>query len=128
MLLTRYHSDARRRRVGRTSDLCNLNRMSRYNFTAELAAWGPESAAPPASLDEARSYCRQLARRHYENFTVASWLLPGHLRQHFYNVYAYCRWADDLADETGDPLRSLELLAWWQRQLEACYRGRAEHP
>jgi squalene synthase HpnC len=43
-------------------------------------------------------------------------------------VYAFCRWADDLADETHDPARSLELLAWWSEQLEQCYRGQAQHP
>ncbi|HEX3871614.1 MAG TPA: squalene synthase HpnC, partial [Pirellulales bacterium] len=71
---------------------------------------------------------RQLARSHYENFTVASWLLPHSLRPHFYNVYAYCRWADDLADETRDPGRSLTLLDWWENELQACYAGRPHHP
>ncbi len=46
----------------------------------------------------------------------------------FYNIYAYCRWADDLADESGDPQRSLALLDWWEQQLHACYRGQAIHP
>jgi squalene synthase HpnC len=50
------------------------------------------------------------------------------LRQHFYNVYAFCRWADDLGDEIGDPSRSLELLAWWRRELEACYADAPRHP
>lgn len=49
------------------------------------------------SLAESRAYCAQLARRHYENFTVASWLLPRELRSHFYHIYAYCRTADDHA-------------------------------
>ena len=53
--------------------------------------------------DEARQYCRQLARRHYENFSVATWFLPKRLQQHFFNLYAYCRIADDLGDEVGDP-------------------------
>jgi len=77
---------------------------------------------------QSRRYCRRLARRHYENFTVASWLLPRRLRQHFANLYAYCRWADDLADETQGPEESLALLDWWEEQLDACYRGRTEHP
>src|SRR5215475_5925699 len=93
-------------------------------FAAELAHYGPQAAARHCpSSDESREYCRRLARRHYENFTVASWLLPRPLRQHFYHVYAYCRWADDLADETDDPAHSLELLDWWQEQLRACYQG-----
>lgn len=80
------------------------------------------------SLDTSRHYCHQLATQHYENFSVVSWLLPKALQQHFYNVYAYCRWADDLADETGDPTLSLELLAWWGEELQACFQGRASHP
>jgi squalene synthase HpnC len=55
-------------------------------------------------------------------------LLPAALRQHFYHIYAYCRWADDLADETGDPQRSLELLDWWEAELSACYAGYPRHP
>ena len=69
-----------------------------------------------------------MPRRHYENFTVASCLLPRHLLPHFYAIYAYCRWADDLADETGDPQRSLALLDWWQERARRCYQGEAEHP
>ncbi len=79
-------------------------------------------------MREAQRYCRGLAKRHYENFTVASWSLPGRLRKHFYNVYAYCRWADDLADEAGDAKQSLALLDWWESQLRDCYRGQAVHP
>ncbi len=80
------------------------------------------------SLGESRDYCRQLAKRHYENFVVASVLLPQELRPHFHAVYAYCRWADDLADETGGGDESLRLLDWWDGELEACYRGQARHP
>ncbi|MGH9620314.1 MAG: squalene synthase HpnC, partial [Bryobacteraceae bacterium] len=50
------------------------------------------------------------------------------LHQDFYNVYAYCRWADDLGDEIGDPNESLRLLSWWRTELEAMYRGEAAHP
>src|ERR1035441_3160347 len=59
-------------------------------------------------------------------------LLPKRLQQDFYNVDAYCRWADDLADEMGDPAESLRLLAWWRGELDAMYRGldqsSARHP
>jgi squalene synthase HpnC len=95
----------------------------------QLAVWGPEAAArPDLTRVEAEDYCRQLARTHYENFPVVSWLLPKELQQHFYNVYAFCRWADDLGDETGDTQRSLDLLAWWRRELAAAYRGQPRHP
>lgn len=78
--------------------------------------------------EEARQYTRWLARTHYENFHVVSFLLPKPLHQDFYNVYAFCRWADDLGDEMGDPARSLELLAWWRGELDALYEGRVCHP
>jgi squalene synthase HpnC len=103
--------------------------MSSRLFAEELAHYGPDHrlTAPP-SLAASRAYCRNLARRHYENFSVASMLLPRRLRPHFHAIYAYCRWADDLADEIGDPVRSLQLLDWWEDQLDACYAGRAAHP
>lgn len=82
----------------------------------------------PLSLPDAERYCERLARSHYENFTVVSWFLPKARRQHFYNVYAYCRWADDLADETGDAARALALLDWWEGELRRCFAGEAEHP
>ena len=65
---------------------------------------------------------------HYENFSVASWFLPSRLRQHFFNVYAYCRISDDLGDEVGDTTASLELLDQWERELDACYAGTPKHP
>lgn len=102
--------------------------MCSATFADELARFGPQAGAGPLSLDESRRYCRQLARSHYENFTVASRLLPAALRQHFYHVYAYCRWADDLADEAESPARSLELLDWWEGELAACYQGQPRHP
>ncbi|REJ88054.1 MAG: squalene synthase HpnC [Planctomycetota bacterium] len=95
----------------------------------ELAVWGPDSAAVPrVDRPEAEAYCRKLARSHYENFPVVTWALPRRLHQHFYNVYAFCRWADDLGDEIGDPVRSLELLGWWREELAACYRDEPRHP
>src|SRR5246500_6031759 len=86
--------------------------------------------APPAgcSPESAQQYTRWLATHHYENFNVASWLLPRQLHQHFYNLYAYCRWADDLGDEIPGRERALELLDWWERELDACYEGRPSHP
>jgi squalene synthase HpnC len=78
--------------------------------------------------DEALAYTRWLATSHYENFHVVSFLLPKHLHQDFYNVYAYCRWADDLGDEIGDTQESLRLLDWWSRELDAMYRGETKHP
>ncbi len=69
------------------------------------------------SLEESEAYTRWLSTHHYENFHVVSFLLPKDLHQDFYNVYAFCRWADDLGDEIGEPTESLLLLAWWRAQL-----------
>ena len=80
------------------------------------------------TLEEAQKYCQRLARSHYENFSVATWFLPRHLRQHFCNVYAYCRISDDLGDEVGDPKASLQLLDQWEAELDACYAGEPRHP
>jgi squalene synthase HpnC len=97
-------------------------------FAYELARYGPETPSSPMSLHRARRYCGQLARTHYENFSVASALLPRRLLPHFHAVYAYCRWADDLADEMGGGVRALQLLRWWREELLDCYRGRVRHP
>lgn len=97
--------------------------------TQQLARYGPQArAAARPSMVEASAYCRHLAQSHYENFSVASRLLPLDLRQHFYAIYAYCRWADDLADETRHAERSLVLLDWWEDELDRCYSGQADHP
>jgi squalene synthase HpnC len=90
----------------------------------------PEYAIPDAAPSEvdAREYCRRLARTHYENFSVATWFLPARLRQHFCNVYAYCRISDDLGDEVGDTAASLQLLDQWEAELNACYDGHPRHP
>ncbi len=91
--------------------------------TQFLAA--PEAIERSWTLAESLNYTRWLATHHYENFHVVSFLLPKRLHQDFYNVYSFCRWADDLGDEIGDPQVSLRLLAWWRGQLQAMYGGRA---
>lgn len=103
------------------------------SLTSQPAGWNAlplayriPAAAP--SLEQAQTYCQRLAKSHYENFSVATWFLPGRLRQHFYNVYAYCRISDDLGDEVGDARQSLELLDQWETELNACYEGSPRHP
>jgi squalene synthase HpnC len=91
----------------------------------ELAEHAPANSCARAAAEE---YTRWLATHHYENFNVVSWLLPKDLHQHFYNLYAYCRWADDLGDEIPQKERALELLDWWESELDNCYRDRPSHP
>jgi squalene synthase HpnC len=97
-------------------------------FAHDLALYGPDCARPPSTLQIAHAYCDRLARTHYENFSVASLLLPRRLLRPFHAVYAFCRWADDLGDETGGGQRALDLLAWWRQQLLECYTGTPRHP
>lgn len=82
------------------------------------------------SLQEARAWCRELASSHYENFHVATWLLPRKVRPHFESVYAYCRVADDLGDEVADPAVAMRLLGDWGSMLDECYDTpeRSTHP
>ena len=91
-------------------------------------AW--ELAPVPTSADPeaARRFCRAVASGHYENFTVASLLVPRRLRQHLANVYTFARWADDLADESATPAAAVAALAEWRRELQACFAGRPGHP
>lgn len=87
---------------------------------------------PPISPAEALAYCRGLATTHYENFSVLTSLVPKHLRDDFGAVYAFCRWADDLGDETGSTpearARSERLLAWWRTSLHECFAREGPGP
>jgi len=85
---------------------------------------GKAASAALIGVAEAYAWCGRLARSHYENFTVASWLMPRAMRPHMHAIYAYARMADDFADED----RSLVRLDEWERQLDAAYAGVPEHP
>jgi squalene synthase HpnC len=80
------------------------------------------------SLREAQEYCRQFTRRHSENFSVATLFLPRRLIPHFYAVYAFCRYADDLGDESESPEAALTALATWRDELLQAYGGHPRHP
>ena len=91
-------------------------------------AW--QLAPVPTAGDRAaaEAFCRDVAGRHYENFTVATRLVPPRLRQHLANVYAYARWSDDLVDEAASPADAARDLADWRQGLEDCFAGRPRHP
>lgn len=97
------------------------------SFTDDLRRFGPDSCAA-VSAEDAWAYCARLTATHYENFSVVTWLTPREHRPAFQSIYAFCRWSDDLGDEVGDPVRSLELLDWWRGELHAMYGGEARHP
>src|SRR5438105_12382232 len=75
------------------------------------------STVAPGSLAQAYAACETLARSHYENFPVASMLLPRAMRPHVAAVYAFARRADDMADEGTAPaaVRRAALDDWRRR-------------
>jgi len=78
------------------------------------------------NLERAYAHCERIAREHYENFPVASLLVPRALRPHVWAVYAFARRADDFADEPRFEGRRLRRIAAWERQLAAAANG--DHP
>ncbi len=84
------------------------------------------SASEP-DLRAAYAECRRMASRHYENFPTASYLVPRDKRDALAAVYAFARYADDVADEPGVENR-LEKLADWRAKLADCYAGKIDHP
>lgn len=104
--------------------------MTPFDPIPLLPRYGPEGDAPVPSVAEARAYCHSLTTSHYENFSVLTSLVPGRLRDPFAAVYAFCRWSDDLGDETGSTpearARSIDLLAWWRRELHGCFAHAAD--
>ena len=88
------------------------------------ATQGSPSPHSASILRESERVCRRLARRHYENFLVASILLPRRIRQPFYNIYTFCRTADDIADESANQEAAIGGLDEIERSLEATFNGR----
>ena len=87
---------------------------------------GEQLRDQPADAREAYRWCARYARRHSENFTVVSWFLPRKLRPHFFAVYAFCRYTDDLGDEAeGD---RLALLDEWEGELREAVAGGPARP
>ncbi|KGA94158.1 squalene/phytoene synthase family protein [Leptospirillum ferriphilum] len=79
------------------------------------------------TLEESYRQCMVLTRSHYENFPVASVLLPAQTRPAIAVIYAFARCADDFGDEEPDTVRSLELLAGWRDLLHASVKGPVDH-
>jgi squalene synthase HpnC len=121
---------------GARTDRGAVGRGLRYMVSARASVQGGatsyesdrvrDASIPAGSYDVASAYefCARLARSHYENFTVASWLMPREMRPHMYAIYAYARMADDFADEHHDRA----MLDDWERQLDLAYAGTPRHP
>ena len=94
----------------------------------EPTAWMLADVPVGGDRAAAEAFCRAVAAGHYENFTVATRLVPPRLRQDLANVYAFARWADDLGDESTSPAEATAALAAWRDELAACFAGRPRHP
>lgn len=103
---------------------------------SQLPQWGPDAAYAAPSPADARAYVHALTAAADENFHVLTRFVPVDAAADFAAVYAFCRWADDLADETHrvtpDPAaaraESLRLLGWWRDELSACFDAKPRHP
>jgi squalene synthase HpnC len=81
------------------------------------------------TVPQAFQFCERLARDHYENFPVASMLIPREKRPHICAIYSFARIADDFADEPGlTSAERVDSLAVWEEQLIDMYRGHTHHP
>ncbi len=74
-------------------------------------------------IDSADEYCRILASRHYENFSVASKIVAPAVRLHLMRFYAFCRTTDDFGDESGSTHAALTRLAQWRDQTQRFFEG-----
>lgn len=74
-------------------------------------------------ISEAHKYCSRIAKGHYENFPVASLLIPGKYRKAIYAIYAFARKADDFADENEDKELSQSQLNEWRDYLQRTEKG-----
>ena len=82
------------------------------------------------TVDESYACCRGIAHRSGANFSVGFRFLPRRKRRAVYAAYAFCRWADDIADEPRQAADSpvLQRLDEWEQELERCYAGNPTHP
>jgi squalene synthase HpnC len=96
---------------------------ARHEARADLPHDAALALAPSRSVAQCEEFTRQLARSHYENFSIVSVLLPKRLTQDFCNVYAFCRVADDLGDEIHNQSRALAELDRLKEMTRACYAG-----
>ncbi len=100
--------------------------MTESDTWTALPVSGLETRAATMTADAAYAWCRAYTRAHSENFTVGSWFLPKAHRDHFWALYAFCRFTDDLGDEAlGD---RLVLLDGWESGFRDCLAGHYRHP
>lgn len=79
-------------------------------------------------LRDAYAHCAQIVQRSGSSFAAAFWMLPAPRRRALHAVYAFCRLADDIADDPAVRGDRAALIARWREELEAAYLGKSEHP
>jgi phytoene synthase len=81
------------------------------------------------NVDAAYDHCRAITHQHGGNFSVGFRFLPAVKRRAVYAAYAFCRVADDIADEGTDSVEQKRIaLDAWQDELEAAYANRPTQP
>jgi len=110
---------------------------------SEKIDWGEHSIANDGvflagydtrqNIAEAESWCAEIANAHYENFVVTNWFTPDSMKQHINNIYAFCRYGDDLGDDAPfDDDDRWKLLDAWEKDLERAaendWTGNPRHP
>ena len=81
-----------------------------------------------ARMLAAYDHCADVTRRSGSSFAAAFWMLPRPRRRAIHAVYAFCRLADDIADDPSVRGDRERLLERWRSELDAAYHGSAEHP
>lgn len=79
-------------------------------------------------LEAAYSHCAQIVRASASSFAAAFWMLPAERRRALHAVYAFCRLADDIADDPDVREDRGLLMTRWRDELAAAYLGKSEHP
>src|SRR5262249_44237767 len=80
------------------------------------------------SVEAAYEHCAAVTRRAHSNFYWGFRLLPTERRRGLTAVYAFCRAADDMADDPGMRADPVRMIARWRDELHAAYAGRPTHP
>ncbi len=105
-----------------------MTRNSKKSIKKEKFEWGEHTITEKSvflagydtnkSLEDAQDYCTKIAKAHYENFIISNWFTPVDIKQHIENIYAFCRFGDDLGDDAPfPPEERLLLLNEWENDL-----------
>jgi squalene synthase HpnD len=73
-------------------------------------------------------YCQEKAAQSGSSFYYAFLFLPPERRRAITALYAFCREVDDVVDECTESSVARMKLAWWRTQVDALFKGHAEHP